>query len=91
MIESVIEKRWARLQDFEGRRRLVWASDRRGAGVRWMGNSLQDHALLLLLLPGEQSGARGVLKHLPDAFVGLGGALKVLLGANLLANILSLW
>lgn len=53
--------------------------------------SLQDHATALLLaLPGEQGGARGVLKHLSHTLVGLGRALEVLLCANLLADILSL-
>jgi len=52
--------------------------------------SLQDHALLLLLLAGQQRGARGVLEDLPHALVGLGGALEVLLCANLLADVLSL-
>lgn len=54
------------------------------------GGSLQDHALLLLLLPRQQRGTRGVLKHLADALVRLGGALEVLYRANLLAHILSL-
>ena len=53
-------------------------------------SSLQDRTLLLLLLPREQRGARGVLKHFPDAFVGLGGALEVFGCANLLADILGL-
>lgn len=52
--------------------------------------SLQDHALLLLLLAGEQCSARGVLEDFPHALVGLGGALEVLLCANLLADVLSL-
>jgi hypothetical protein len=52
---------------------------------------LQDQALLrLLLFPGEQGSPCGVLKHLPDALVRLCGALKVLLGADLLADILGL-
>ena len=52
--------------------------------------TLQDLALLLLLLPGEQCGTRGVLKHLSHTFVGLGGALEVFLGSNLLADVLGL-
>ena len=52
--------------------------------------TLQDLALLLLLLPGEQCGARGVLEHLSNTFVGLGGALEVFLGSNLLADVLGL-
>jgi hypothetical protein len=54
--------------------------------------SLQDQALLLALagFPGEKGGARGVLKHLPHAFVRLGGALQVFGCANLLADILGL-
>lgn len=73
--------------------------DRRRRGrFRWNGtwmwsiwDSLQDHATrLLLALPGEESGTGGVLKHLSHALVGLGGALEVLLCANLLADILGL-
>ena len=58
----------------------------------WRGEmrSLQDQALLLLLLPSEEGGARGVLKHLPHALVGLGRALEVFLGANLLADVFGL-
>jgi hypothetical protein len=54
--------------------------------------SLQDQALLLLAatFPGEQGGARGVLEHLSDALVCLGGALEVLGCADLLADILGL-
>ena len=54
--------------------------------------SLQDHALGLFLatFPGEQGGARGVLEHLPDALVCLGGALEVFGCADLLADILGL-
>merc|ERR1719487_2368175 len=51
---------------------------------------LQNHALLLLLLPGEQGGTGGVLKHLAHALVGLGRTLEVLLGTDLLTNVLSL-
>jgi len=52
---------------------------------------LQDQALLrLLLFPGEQGSSCGVLEHLSDTLVRLCGALEVLLGANLLADILGL-
>ena len=55
-----------------------------------MQNNLQDQTLLLLLLPGEQCGASGVLENLADAFIGLGGALEVFLGADLLADVFGL-
>lgn len=51
---------------------------------------LQNHALLLLLLPGEEGGTGSVLEHLAHAFVGLGRTLEVLLGTDLLTNVLSL-
>lgn len=51
---------------------------------------LQNQALLLLLLPREQRGASSMLEHFADALVGLGRALEVLLGADLLAHILGL-
>lgn len=52
---------------------------------------LQDCALgLLLLFPGEQGSSCGVLEYLPDTLVGLRRALEVLLGTNLLADILGL-
>jgi hypothetical protein len=56
---------------------------------------LEDHALLGLLAPRataarHESGTGGVLEDLTDALVRLGGALKVLVGANLLANLLTL-
>jgi hypothetical protein len=52
---------------------------------------LQDQALLrLLLFPGEQSSSCGVLENLSDTLVRLCGAFEVLLGANLLADILGL-
>lgn len=54
-------------------------------------DGLQDQALLLLLLPGEQGGAGGVLKDLAHAFVRLGRALEVFLRADLLADVFSLW
>lgn len=54
---------------------------------------LQDQALVLLAaaFPLQQRGASGVLKHLPDALVGLGRALEVLVCANLLADLLTLF
>lgn len=52
--------------------------------------NLQDAALLLLLLAGEQRGARCVLEHFADAFVGLGRALEVLERADLLADVFGL-
>lgn len=54
---------------------------------------LQDQALVLLAaaFPLQQSSASGVLKHLPDTLVGLGRALEVLVGTNLLANFLTLF
>ncbi len=55
-----------------------------------MMSSLQDQALLLLLLPREQRGARGVLEDLAHALVGLGRALEVLDGADLLAHVFGL-
>jgi hypothetical protein len=52
---------------------------------------LQDQALLrLLLFPGEQGSSCGVLEYLPDTLVRLRRALKVLLGADLLADVLGL-
>ena len=52
---------------------------------------LQDCALgLLLLFPGEQRSSCGMLEYLPDTLVGLRRALEVLLGTNLLADILGL-
>ena len=51
---------------------------------------LQDQALLLLLLPGEEGGARGMLENLAHTFVRLGAALEVLLGADLLTDIFGL-
>ena len=55
-----------------------------------VGGSLQDQALLLLLLPGEQCRAGSVLEDLAHAFVRLGRALEVLRGTDLLADVLSL-
>jgi hypothetical protein len=39
---------------------------------------------------GQESSAGCVLKHLADTLVGLGRALEVLVGANLLADLLTL-
>jgi len=39
---------------------------------------------------GQESGSGRVLEHLADALVGLGRALEVLVGANLLADLLTL-
>lgn len=54
---------------------------------------LQDAALLVLgaATAREQSSAGGVLEDLVDALVGLGGALEVLVGTNLLADLLTLF
>jgi hypothetical protein len=52
---------------------------------------LQDQALLrLLLFPSEQGSSCSVLEYLPDTLVRLCRALEVLLGTNLLADILGL-
>jgi len=53
--------------------------------------SLQDHALLLLLLPCEKCGAGRMLEHLADALVRLGGTFEVLDGADLLTDVLGLF
>ena len=39
---------------------------------------------------GQESGARGVLKHLPDTFVGLGRTFEVLVSTDLLADLFTL-
>lgn len=55
---------------------------------------LQDQALLVAALAAaarEESGARGVLENLTDTLVGPGRALEVLVGTNLLADLLTLW
>ena len=39
---------------------------------------------------GEECGAGSVLKHLADTLVGLGRALEVLVGTDLLADLLTL-
>lgn len=48
---------------------------------------LENEALLLLPLPGGERGTSGVLKDLPDTFVGLGRALDVLLGSDLILDL----
>ena len=70
----------------EGERGVTKRESEKKGGRR----RLQNHALLLLLLPGEQGSASRVLKHLAHAFVGLGRTLEVLLGTDLLTNVLSL-
>lgn len=53
--------------------------------------SLQDGALLLALVGLGQEGSPGSrLKDLTNALVGTGRALEVLVGTNLLANLLTL-
>lgn len=50
--------------------------------------SLEDEALgLLPLLSGGESGTSGVLEDFPDTLVGLGRALDVLLGTNLVLDL----
>lgn len=55
---------------------------------------LQNRALALLAsslaAAREKGSASGVLEHLADTLVGLGRALKVLVGTDLLANVLTL-
>lgn len=71
----------------------VWSKrEPRGYVGSISGNPLQDQALVLLVapIPLQQGGTRGVLKHLPDALVGLGRALEVLVGTDLLADLLTL-
>lgn len=41
-------------------------------------------------LARQESSAGGVLEHLADTLIGLGRALEVLVGANLLADLLTL-
>ena len=54
-------------------------------------SSLEDHASLLLLAgAGQKGGTSGVLEDFTDALVRLGRALQVLVGTNLLADILTL-
>lgn len=54
---------------------------------------LQNEALVLLAagLLGEKGGASCVLEDLADSLVGLCGTLEVLVGADLLANLLTLF
>lgn len=54
---------------------------------------LQDLALVLGLasLLGEESGTGCVLKDLANTLVGLCGTLKILVGTNLLPDLLSLF
>jgi hypothetical protein len=52
--------------------------------------ALQDNALLLLLLLGQERGACGVFENLTDTLICLGRTLEVLVGTNLLANLLTL-
>ena len=52
---------------------------------------LHNHALLLLLFPCEQGSAGSMLEHFSDTLVGLGGALEILLGTNLLSDVLGLF
>lgn len=63
-----------------------------GGGAQEVRDPLQDQALVLCLatFPLQQGSASGVLKHLPDALVGLGRALEVLVRTNLLADFLAL-
>lgn len=52
---------------------------------------LQNQALFALsTLPGEERGSRGRLEHLTDTLVRLGRAFEVLVGSNLLPDLLSL-
>jgi hypothetical protein len=56
--------------------------------------TLQDHALLVAALSAaarEESSAGSVLKHLANTLVGLGRALEVLVGADLLTDLLTLF
>lgn len=52
--------------------------------------ALQDQALVLLLLLGQESCPRGRLKDLADTMVGLGRAFEIFVSADLLANFLAL-
>lgn len=54
---------------------------------------LQDQALLVLLTAsaGQESSARGVLEHFADTLVGPGRALEVLVGTDLLTDLLTLY
>lgn len=60
-------------------------------GCRGFG-CLEDQALVALgpLGAGQERGAGCVLEHLPHALVGLGRALEVFVGTDLLADFLAL-
>jgi hypothetical protein len=51
---------------------------------------LHDQTLLLLLSLGQESSTSGRFEDLANTIVSFGGAFEVLVGANLLANLLSL-
>jgi len=52
--------------------------------------NLQNETLLLVLLACHERGTGCVLKDLPHALVGLGRALEILQGTNLLADFFGL-
>lgn len=52
--------------------------------------ALQDQALVLLLLLGQESCSRGRLEDLANTMIGFGGAFQVFICANLLAYFLTL-
>ena len=52
--------------------------------------SLQNNALLLVLLLGQECSTSSMLENLTDTLIRLCGALEILVGANLLANFLTL-
>jgi hypothetical protein len=52
--------------------------------------ALQDDALLLVWLLGQESCTRGMLKHLTNTLIGLCRTLEVLVSTNLLADFLTL-
>ena len=52
--------------------------------------ALQDQALVLLLLLGQESCSRGRLEDLANTMIGFGGAFQIFIRANLLANFLTL-
>lgn len=62
----------------------------RGRVSKWSAR-LEDEALLLLGLVARQEGSScSMLEHLTDTLVGLGRALEVLVGTNLLLNLLTI-
>lgn len=61
----------------------------RFAGVMALA-ALQDEALVLLLLLGQESCSRGRLEDLAHTMVGLGRAFQIFVSADLLANFLAL-